>query len=628
VTTRFSVTELAVAARCERQMMLAREGFRIVDGDGGIGQAAHAILAGFVARGAGHPLLETALTKEPVDEAAVVHAAVEALYRELFDRAPSLARNVAASELVRLGRIAFDLGSFAGELLMRARRAARRGTDAFASCFEDSERRVELELDGGAVHVSGVLDLRCRDLETGQRYVFDLKTGVADCAAEEQVRLYALALGRDGEQGAPALACISGGELELRRVAALDEAGRRALDERVHRLSAVVAGEAVPAAAADPETCRGCAVQKQCWSRWGRTLSESGPAPAAAAASDEIAQDALKLEKSLRAHRIHLDRVDPALAIVGPNVTRYRVTLREGEGIARVERSARDVQRAMGWSVPPLVSNQGGYVAIDGPRREREVVPWRAVPLEELHGLEVPVGLTLERELLKLDLASAPHLLVAGTTNSGKTVFLKALLLSLLQRLSREECEIAIIDPKMVDFPPFAALPLRRPIITDPQEAVAFLQELVDVEMPRRTQLLVAAGVTSRSELPAGAPAMPALVVVIDEFADLLAMFPDRAAKAEFVATVQRLLQRARAVGIHLVIATQRPSVDAVPGQLKANLPVRIAFKLPTATDSGTVLDEPGAENLLGRGDLLLKRDGQVFRAQAFHVTSEDVRAR
>src|SRR5205823_12644378 len=107
VTTRFSVTELAVSARCERQMVLAREGYRIVDGDGGIGQAAHAILAGFVARGATHPLLETALTKDPLDEAALVHAAVEALYRELFDRAPSLARNVASSEMVRLARIAF-----------------------------------------------------------------------------------------------------------------------------------------------------------------------------------------------------------------------------------------------------------------------------------------------------------------------------------------------------------------------------------------------------------------------------------------------------------------------------------------------------------------------------------------
>jgi DNA segregation ATPase FtsK/SpoIIIE, S-DNA-T family len=118
---------------------------------------------------------------------------------------------------------------------------------------------------------------------------------------------------------------------------------------------------------------------------------------------------------------------------------------------------------------------------------------------------------------------------------------------------------------------------------------------------------------------------MPALVVVIDEFADLLASFTERDLKTQFIGAVQRLLQRARAVGIHLVIATQRPSVDAIPGALKANLPVRIAFKLPSAPDSVTVLDEGGAENLLGRGDLLLKRDGTTTRAQAFNVTPQDL---
>jgi S-DNA-T family DNA segregation ATPase FtsK/SpoIIIE len=118
---------------------------------------------------------------------------------------------------------------------------------------------------------------------------------------------------------------------------------------------------------------------------------------------------------------------------------------------------------------------------------------------------------------------------------------------------------------------------------------------------------------------------MPALVVVIDEFADLLASFTDRDLKTRFIGSVQRLLKRARAVGIHLVIATQRPSVDAVPGALKANLPVRIAFKLPSSHDSVTVLDESGAENLLGRGDLLLKREGSTTRAQAFNVAPQDL---
>jgi DNA segregation ATPase FtsK/SpoIIIE-like protein len=312
--------------------------------------------------------------------------------------------------------------------------------------------------------------------------------------------------------------------------------------------------------------------------------------------------------------------------VQGPNLTRFRLALRDGEGIARVERSARDLQRAMGWTVPPLISNDGRFVALDAPRSDREVLEWSALPLSQLRGLEVPIGLTLHRELLKLDLAQAPHLLVAGTTGSGKTVFLKGLILSLLQRLPREECEVAIVDPKMLDFPPFGKLPLWRPVITDAQEAVALLESLAEDELHRRTVQLQRAGATQRSELPKGA--MPALVVVIDEFADLmLSLAADRAAKNQFLARVQRLLQRARAVGIHLIIATQRPSVDAVPGLLKANLPVRIAFRLPTATDSTTVLDEKGAENLLGSGDLLLKREGQMARAQAYCVTADDVRA-
>jgi DNA segregation ATPase FtsK/SpoIIIE-like protein len=177
----------------------------------------------------------------------------------------------------------------------------------------------------------------------------------------------------------------------------------------------------------------------------------------------------------------------------------------------------------------------------------------------------------------------------------------------------------------MLDFPPFDRLPLWRPVVTDAQDAVALLESLAEEELPRRTQLLAGAGATQRSELPPGT--LPALVVVIDEFADLMVSLGGKARRDAFLTSVQRLLQRARAVGIHLVLATQRPSVDAIPGLLKANLPVRIAFKLPAATDSVTVLDEKGAENLLGQGDLLLKRDGALWRAQAYFVSPADVRA-
>jgi len=281
-------------------------------------------------------------------------------------------------------------------------------------------------------------------------------------------------------------------------------------------------------------------VQKPCWSRWGRTLHDEGRP--SAPATGEVAEEAIRLERSLRAHRIRLDRIDPALAVIGPNVVRFRIALREGENIAKLARSAHDVQREMSWPAAPLVCNAGSYVAIDAPRRDREVVPWRAVPLEETRGLEVPVGLTLERRLLKLDLGAAPHLLVAGTTGSGKSVFLQGLALSLLERLPRSECEVVIVDPKMLDFPRFNALPLQRPVITDPEEAIALLRSLVDEEMPRRTARLAGARVAQRTELPRGAEPMPALVVIVDEFADLVAGLPDKAARAQFIGDVQRLL--------------------------------------------------------------------------------------
>ncbi len=617
---RFSVTELAIAARCPRQMLFAREGYRVVEGDGGIGQTAHAVLAGFVTRGATHPLVEEALARRPLDESMLLTAITEGLYREFFDRASGIASAVAAQDLVRLGRIVFDLSSLLGELLLRARRSGLTGAEAFARAFEASERRVELDLDG--VEVRGSLDLLCRDLERKQAYVFDLKTGLADVAAEEQVRLYALALQRAGERFTPALAYVSGEKIEVKVVTPLDQDGERSLEERARELAAMAEGKKTPPPALDLQTCRTCPVQKPCWIRWGRTLRDEEAETPSPPAADEVAEEALKLEKSLRAHRVRLDRIDPLLAVVGPNVVRFKLALREGQAIARVEKSARDVQRDMGWPVPPLVCNDGNHVALDAPRRDREMLPWRAASLRDLRGLEVPVGLSLNRELLKLDLATAPHLLVAGTTSSGKSVFLKGLILALL-RLPPADCRIVIVDPKMVDFTSFRAPPLWRPVVTDPSDAVALLQSLVDVEMPARTQKLVDAGVPQRTDLPARS--MPALVVVIDEFADLLASFMDRDLKTQFIGSVQRLLQRARAVGIHLVIATQRPSVDAVPGALKANLPVRIAFKLPSSHDSVTVLDEAGAENLLGRGDLLLKRDGSMTRAQAFNVTPQDL---
>lgn len=168
-------------------------------------------------------------------------------------------------------------------------------------------------------------------------------------------------------------------------------------------------GMMTPPPAPDLETCRTCPVQKPCWTRWGRTLrdddTETTPVPGAS----EVAEEALKLEKSLRAHRLRLDRIDPTVAVVGPNVVRYKLALREGEAIARVEKSARDVQRDMGWPVPPLVCNDGKHVALDAPRRDREVLPWRAASLGDLALLQSLVDVEMPARTQKLIDAGVPQ---------------------------------------------------------------------------------------------------------------------------------------------------------------------------------------------------------------------------
>ncbi len=238
MSTAFSVTELAVAARCARQMLFAREGFRVSSGGAGIGQAAHAVLAAFVEHGARHPALERALEQDPADEDRLLQGVVEAVYREYFDRAGALAAGCTAAEVVGLGRIVFQLAPLLRELLLRARRSGLSGADAFARTLEASERRVSLELDGGRVLVHGAIDLLCRDLQRNKGYVVDLKTGLTDVAAEEQVRLYALALARSGERFQPALAYASRDALEIKSVEPFDEDAERALDGRVRARSA------------------------------------------------------------------------------------------------------------------------------------------------------------------------------------------------------------------------------------------------------------------------------------------------------------------------------------------------------------------------------------------------------
>jgi hypothetical protein len=335
---------------------------------------------------------------------------------------------------------------------------------------------------------------------------------------------------------------------------------------------------------------------------------------------------ARELERALRQYSIQIYPVDPMVADVGPSVVRFKVRLRPGEQLIRLQRTANDLARELALTSVPLIDNVLGsnYVGIDLPRPQPETV--YLMPLLELLPKPAPgelwsiFGLTPNGRPVIEDLAEFPHLLVAGATNSGKSVFLRSLLLCLITQYTPNNLQIVVVDPKRTDFSFFEGLPylLGKRVITDRNEARDALLDLVQQEMPRRQQLM--AGRSMRlKEFNRRYPeeALPPIVAIIDEYAQLLSIMA-KAERDSFERDLMSLAAVARATGIHLILATQRPSADVVTGTLKANLPASIAFKVASAVNSRIVIDQGGAENLLGNGDMLFRRpSGELIRLQA-----------
>jgi DNA segregation ATPase FtsK/SpoIIIE-like protein len=227
-----------------------------------------------------------------------------------------------------------------------------------------------------------------------------------------------------------------------------------------------------------------------------------------------------------------------------------------------------------------------------------------------------------------LDLSTLPHLLLAGATGSGKTLWMLAAILVLALGISADQLDIIIIDVKAIDFEALSALPHLREghIIVDPDEAVDVLTQLIERDIADRTKVLRDAGCANLRELRARRPdvKMKQVVVAIDEYAELT-MTLSREERAAFERQVLRLAQRARAAGVHMLVATQRPSSESISGALKANLPARIAFRLPQRVDSMTIIDQSGAENLLGAGDMLLLHEGRIQRLQGYYLSMAEM---
>ena len=366
--------------------------------------------------------------------------------------------------------------------------------------------------------------------------------------------------------------------------------------------------------------------------------------------SEKIVQDPAELEanknqiiNTLKNYDISIQKIS---ATVGPTVTLYEIVPAAGVRISRIKNLEDDIAlslAALGIRIIAPIPGKG-TIGIEVPNHKKSVVSMKTMLASEKFtnnsgSLPIAIGKKIDNELFIVDLATMPHMLMAGATGQGKSVGLNAILVSLLYKKHPSQLKLVLIDPKKVELSIYrlienhflAKLPgEEEAIITDTKKVINTLNALC-IEMDNRYDLLKEAGArnikeynekfTKRKLNPQkGHQYLPFIVLVIDEFADLI-----MTAGKEVEMPIARLAQLARAIGIHLIIATQRPSVNIITGTIKANFPSRIAFKVSSKIDSRTILDAGGAEQLIGKGDMLISHNGELVRLQCAFVDTPEV---
>lgn len=351
-----------------------------------------------------------------------------------------------------------------------------------------------------------------------------------------------------------------------------------------------------------------------------------------------LKQQAQQLEQTLASFNVAAKVIN---ITPGPSVTRYELQPGEGVKIAKITALSRDISLKLAATDVRIEAPIPGkaLVGIEVPNQAVEVINMRSIIektdfYREESKLVVAMGLTITGDPIIMDIAKMPHVLIAGATGSGKSVCINAIVMSILLKATPDDVRFLMIDPKKVELSLYDGIPhLLAPVVTNPELAAATLKMWALKEMERRYQEFAAVGVKhidgyNRWVASVATPdeprrKLPYIVVIIDELADLMMV-----ASQEVETTICRLAQMSRATGIHLVIATQRPSVDVVTGLIKANIPSRVSFFLQSQIDSRTILDMPGAEKLLGKGDMLYSPVGKKpTRVQGIYVNEREIKS-
>lgn len=359
--------------------------------------------------------------------------------------------------------------------------------------------------------------------------------------------------------------------------------------------------------------------------------------------SSELESNKTQIINTLRNYSIEIQKIS---ATVGPTVTLYEIVPAPGVRISRIKNLEDDIAlslAALGIRIIAPIPGKG-TIGIEVPNLKKTIVSMKSLLSSEKfqhnnYSLPIAIGKRIDNENYIVDLASMPHLLMAGATGQGKSVGLNAILVSLLYKKHPSQLKFVLIDPKKVELSIYrhiekhflAKLPGEEDaIITDTKKVIYTLNALC-IEMDNRYDLLKEAGARNIKEYnekfvkrklnpQKGHTYLPFIVLVVDEFADLI-----MTAGKEVEMPIARLAQLARAIGIHLIIATQRPSVNIITGTIKANFPARIAFKVSSKIDSRTILDTGGAEQLIGKGDMLISHNGELTRLQCAFVDTPEV---